>query len=92
MPEIHFSIQWPDGEITRCYSPSTIVREYFSRDLTLTIEELVETSTRALGAAGDRVEAKYGFACTSAAAELRNIQVRAGSFSAEEKVTIVDID
>ena len=92
MPEIHFRIQWPDGEITRCYSPSTIVREYFSRGATLTIEELIETSARALGAASDRVEAKYGFACTSASAELRNIQLRAGNFSAEEKVTIVDID
>jgi len=92
MPEVHFHIQWPDGEITQCYSPSTIVREYFRRGATLTIEELVETSTHALGAASDRVEAKYGFACTSASSQLRDIQLRAGNFGSEEKVTIVDID
>ena len=92
MPEVHFRIEWPDGEVTRCYSPSTIVREYFRPGVTLTIAELVETSTRALGAASDRVEAKYGFACTSASSELRDIQLRAGNFGPEERVTIVDID
>ena len=92
MPEVHFRIKWPDGEVTRCYSPSTIVREYFRSGLTLTIEELVETSTRALDAASERVRAKYGFACTSASHELRDIQLRAGNFDSEEQVTIVDID
>jgi len=92
MPEVHFHIEWPDGEITRCYSPSTIVREYFRRGLTLTIEELVATSTRALDAASERVRAKYGIACTSAASQLQDIQLRARNFGSEEKVTIVDID
>ena len=35
MPAMHFTIRWPDGEEARCYSPSTIVREFFAAGLIL---------------------------------------------------------
>ena len=30
MPVMHFRIHWPDGVEANCYSPSTVVSEYFA--------------------------------------------------------------
>ena len=30
MPVMHFRIRWPDGVEANCYSPSTVVGEYFA--------------------------------------------------------------
>ena len=92
MPEVYFQIQWPDGEITRCYSPSTIVGEYFEAGTTLTVEELMSRSSEALGKASDRVEAKFGFHCTSAAAQLEAILSQARRFRADEPVRVLSVE
>lgn len=92
MPEVYFHIQWPDGSITRCYSPSTVVRDYFPSGVTLTIRELMSRSSEALERASERVRARYGFRCTSASAELENILTRAQRFSPEDEITIADVE
>ena len=30
MPEMHFQIRWPDGQVDTCYSPSLVVREHLA--------------------------------------------------------------
>ena len=92
MPEVYFHIQWPDGEVTRCYSPSTIIREYFQTGATLTIEELAARSSEALAHASARVRDKFGFDCTSASSQLRDILSRARGFLPEDQVKIVSVD
>ena len=92
MPEIYFQLQWPDGEIMRCYSPSTIVGEYFEAGTTLTVDELMSKSSEALRKASDRVEAKFGFQCTSAAAQLEAILVRARHFQADQPVRVLSVE
>ncbi|MCF6386752.1 MSMEG_0570 family nitrogen starvation response protein [Mycobacterium sp. MBM] len=67
MPEMTFEVRWPDGSVQRCYSPSLVVHDYLSAGGRYTVGDFVDRSGRALAAAGERVRAKYGFACTSAA-------------------------
>jgi uncharacterized repeat protein (TIGR04042 family) len=92
MPEIHFSIEWPDGVCMRCYSPSTVVRNYFSAGEVMTIDQLVTKATDALRHAGDRVEAKFGYRCTSAQAQLEDILERAETFGSDEELRIVTVE
>ncbi|MBD5778042.1 MSMEG_0570 family nitrogen starvation response protein [Pelagicoccus sp. NFK12] len=74
MPETPFTVELPDGSVRDCYSPSSVVREYFTRGETLTVEEFVSKSRIALNEASSRVEAKFGFACSGAMSSLANIE------------------
>ncbi len=73
MPEITFIVRLPDGAKMECYSPSTIVRKYFQTGEILPMNEFVNRSKTALNEASDRVKAEYGFACSSAMAQLNQI-------------------
>lgn len=48
MPEINFKIQLPDGKFQSCYSPSLVVKEYFTPGKTYKLSEFVEKSRTAL--------------------------------------------
>ena len=73
MPELRFSIRWPDGSTLECYSPSTVIRQFFSAGDELTVGELIDRSREAYGRAEDRVAERYGFRCTAAAAQRDDI-------------------
>jgi len=82
MPEMLFSVRWPDGTAQRCYSPSLVVKDYLEPGRSYRVGEFVTRTRSALTIASERVRGKYGFACTSAAAELAAIEHRAASFEA----------
>lgn len=82
MPEMFFKIRWPDATETDHYSPSLIIRDYFSPGEDLTLADFLEKSRAALTIASDRVKAKYGFACTRAHSSLATIENRAKPFIA----------
>jgi len=73
MPEMTFHVRWPDGVEQRCYSPSLVIHDHLSAGTGYTVADFVERSTRALSEASERVRAKYGFACTSAAETTQRI-------------------
>jgi uncharacterized repeat protein (TIGR04042 family) len=77
MPEMHFTVRWPDGAETRCYSPSLVVRDYLKEGESYPLGEFVELSRTMLTIASDRVRAKYGFACSAAMDQLARIEERA---------------
>ncbi len=81
MPEMRFDIEWPDGSQEKCYSPSSVVKDYLKADTVLSVNEFVSISGRALMAASDRVQQKYGYACSSALDQLKSIQLTARKFS-----------
>jgi uncharacterized repeat protein (TIGR04042 family) len=89
MPELHFSIDWPDGTRQTCYSPSTIIREYFTPDTIYEMEEFLARSRAAMTAASDRVRAQYGHACSLAAAQLAQIESAAARYPATSHVKFV---
>ena len=80
MPEIHFQIQWPDGSKENCYSPSLIVKDYFTPNSEYTLDDFVQRSRTALKIASDRVQAKYGRPCGLALGQLQKIEIKSAQF------------
>lgn len=77
MPEIRFQIELPDGSQTTCYSPSLIVKEYFTPGLDYPLDDFIARSRTALTIASDRVQAKYGRPCGLALGQLAEIEALA---------------
>jgi uncharacterized repeat protein (TIGR04042 family) len=81
MPEMRFHIRWPDGTVETCYSPSLVIKDYFSVGADYLLSDFLERSRTALGIASDRVKAKYGMPCRRAMAQLARIETAAGAFT-----------
>ena len=77
MPEINFKIQWPDGKQAVCYSPSLVVKDYFEPGQVYTVADFVARSRESLTIASDRVQTKYGFPCSRALGQIRQIEAAA---------------
>ena len=81
MPEIRFQIQLPDGSQEVCYSPSLVVKDYFTPGNDYPLDDFIERSRTALTIASDRVKAKYGRPCGLALGQLQVIEAMAASYS-----------
>lgn len=88
MPELYFHVRWPDGESQRCYSPSTVVEEYFTPGGTYGVVDFVERSRQSLGIAGERVREKYGFSCAGASDQLAEIERTAATYARVPGATV----
>ncbi|WP_442579860.1 MSMEG_0570 family nitrogen starvation response protein [Mesorhizobium sp. ASY16-5R] len=83
MPEMRFVIVWPDGQRESCYSPSLVVRDYFSEGETYPLGDFMERSRAALGTASERVRAKYGRPCSLALGQLARLESTAARFGGD---------
>jgi uncharacterized repeat protein (TIGR04042 family) len=83
MPEMRFQIEWPDGSQAICYSPSLIVKEYFTPNQSYDLSDFVERSQTALTIASDRVKAKYGRPCGLALGQLQEIEATAATYEGQ---------
>jgi uncharacterized repeat protein (TIGR04042 family) len=94
MPEVWFKVRWPDAVTTRCYSPSTIVRNYFVPGTEYSLLEFVSRSRDAMTAASERVRQTYGYACSSAASQLDEIERTAARYQTipNAQVTVESFD
>jgi uncharacterized repeat protein (TIGR04042 family) len=90
MPEMRFFIRWPDGTAETCYSPSLVIKDYFSVGESYPLADFLARSRAALNIANERVRAKYGFACSQAIAQLARIESAAVAFGddADARVTV----
>lgn len=79
MPEMRFHIRWPNGLRESCYSPSLVIKDYLSVGTGYPLTDFVDRSRTALTLASDRVEARYGFPCSLALAQLDRIVITAGN-------------
>jgi len=91
MPEVTLVVKWPDEHLQNIYSPSTVIHEYFQAGQIMSVDEFLEKSTAALKHASDKVEAKFGFACTSAMASIDAVHKRS-QFIEEKKSSVEIID
>lgn len=91
MPETRFTVRWPDGEVEQCYSPSTVVRDFLTADTAYPLDDFVTRCRIALEKASTRVEAKFGYRCTSAEAQLSTIERKANTFTTPADVTCLSI-
>ena len=80
MPEINFKIEWSDGMEEICYSPSLVVKKYFTPGVEYELAEFVNLSDTALKVASDRVKAAYGFPCDKALGQLHRIKLKAAEY------------
>lgn len=94
MPVMHFLIRWPDGVETNCYSPSTVVSEFFTAGERYAVDDFVARSREALHIGSERVREKYGFACSAALDQLARIEEDAVRFrdAHEAQVTVLALD
>ncbi|MBB3676948.1 MSMEG_0570 family nitrogen starvation response protein [Modestobacter versicolor] len=80
MPEVEFDVQWPDGSRQWVYSPSTVVEDVFTVGTAYPLAEFVELTRTAMTEASRRVQERYGFPCSRAAATLAGIEGTAARF------------
>ena len=92
MPEMHFQVEWPDGRVDRCYSPSLVVREHLAVGASYPLREFVDRTRTALGIASERVRAKYGYACSAALDQLAAIERTAQGFAPAAQVRVIAFD
>ncbi len=80
MPEMRFTIRWPDGETENCYSPSLVIKEHLEPGRSYPLAEFRERTRTALSIASERVLAKYGFPCSRALAQIQRIDAGSRRF------------
>ena len=81
MPEMRFFIRWPDGRAETCYSPSLVMKDFLAPGESYPLADFVERSRTALNIASERVEAKFGWPCSRAQAQLARIETAADAFA-----------
>ena len=81
MPEMRFTITWPDGVAETCYSPSTVIKEYFVPGASYPLQEFLDLSRTALTQASERVRARYGMPCSLALGQLARIEAAGRGFA-----------
>jgi uncharacterized repeat protein (TIGR04042 family) len=89
MPEVWFQVRWPDGTSNVCYSPSTAIERYIAAGRTYTIRTFLEAARPALEEASRRVEAKFGYRCSSADDQLRQIEEIAEQMGVESPGDVI---
>lgn len=89
MPEMTFTLRWPDGRVQECWSPSLVVHEHLAVGESHLVPDLVSLARTALGEASERVRARYGFACSAATASLAAIEAAAAAQAPTGRATVV---
>ncbi len=79
MPEVEFSVRWPDGRTQDCYSPSRAIEQYLCPRAQYPKDEFMRRALAGLQEGSDRVRAARGFACTAAAAEMSALREAAAA-------------
>ncbi|GAA2078768.1 MSMEG_0570 family nitrogen starvation response protein [Aeromicrobium halocynthiae] len=89
MPEMTVTVRWPDGAVEECYSPSLVMHDHLEPGTTYLVDDFARRSATALTEAGERVRARYGFACSASAASLERIRSTAARFAATDLVEVL---
>ncbi|MFJ2755807.1 MSMEG_0570 family nitrogen starvation response protein [Nocardioides sp. NPDC087217] len=89
MPEMTFTVRWPDGRVEDCYSPSLVMHDHLTVGGTYAVEDFLDRSLTALATASERVRVKFGFACTSAMATSDQLRASAAAYEFGQRVTVL---
>jgi uncharacterized repeat protein (TIGR04042 family) len=92
VPEMSVTVRWPDGRVEEHYSPSLVMHDYLRPGVTYTVEDFARRARTALDEAGERVRAKYGFYCTSAAGSAHCIEELAAACPPGATVQVLAMD
>lgn len=89
MPEVHLTLEWPDGSTSELYSPSTVILQRLRPGQNMPVSALRIQGIATLQEASDRVRARYGFACTRTNEERRKLERMASRFDDADCVQIL---
>ena len=89
MPETWFIVRWPDNSRSRCYSPSSMITNYFTPGAAYPVADFVRRSRAGLTRASERVRERYGTACSASAEQLGALERGAGVFSDDPNARVV---
>ena len=92
MPEMTFTVEWPDGRRVECYSPSLVMHDHLEVGGAYPVADFVGRTTRALDAASERVRERYGYACTSALEQRDRIEQTAARYDVDAVVTVLAME
>ncbi|WP_183390017.1 MSMEG_0570 family nitrogen starvation response protein [Kineococcus radiotolerans] len=92
MPEMTFTVRWPDETVQHCYSPSLVVHDHLAVGAEYPVAEFLARAGAALTTASERVRAKYGMACTSAMAQLDDLTARAARYDPAAAVRVLGLE
>lgn len=92
MPAMHYTLRWPDGSESTCYSPSLVIKDYFEPGARYPLADFLQRIREASGIASERVRAKFGFACSRAADELAGIERQAERFAGQAGASVQVVD
>ncbi|AVZ39902.1 MULTISPECIES: MSMEG_0570 family nitrogen starvation response protein [unclassified Dietzia] len=92
MPEMNFAVRWPDGTVRDYYSPSLVIHDHLTVGERLSVAEFRARATHALTEAGERVRARYGFLCTSAAETAAQVTSASLAHPGDALVEVVAMD
>jgi len=88
MPAMHYRLRWPDDSVSTCYSPSLVIKDFFEPGAAYALPEFLRRLREATQIASDRVQAKFGFACSRAADQLAQIESQAARFAGQRDARI----
>ncbi|MBC2638163.1 MULTISPECIES: MSMEG_0570 family nitrogen starvation response protein [unclassified Rhodococcus (in: high G+C Gram-positive bacteria)] len=91
MPEMTFRVQWPDGHEQSCYSPSLVIHDYLTAGEEYSVTDFLERTRTALTEASERVKAKFGMYCTSAAEQLHELEKASVAYSPTSAVRVLSM-
>ena len=74
MPEMGFTIRWPDGSREACYAPSLVIKDHLAVGQDYPVDEFVDRCRLAIGIASERKRALYGFPCGRAQAQIARLE------------------
>jgi uncharacterized repeat protein (TIGR04042 family) len=91
MPEMTFTVRWPDGTVADLYSPSLVMHDFLAAGSDYPLQDFVDKSAEALDLASARVKAKFGFECTSARQQKAEILATAAHFPPSSAVRVLSM-
>ncbi|PQP19229.1 MSMEG_0570 family nitrogen starvation response protein [Rhodococcus opacus] len=92
MPEMTFTVRWPDGRTQSCYSPSLVMHDHLVAGEDYTVAEFLTRTTTALTEASERVRAKFGMYCTSASEQMRELERAGRTLDPQSLVRVLEMN
>lgn len=92
MPEVWFTLRWPDNREEKCYSPSSVIADYFSPGTTYPLADFSSRAETALTSASNRVQQKFGYPCSRALGQLSHLKTQIANFQDHDDPVVTCID
>lgn len=88
MPAMHYTVRWPDERTSVCYSPSLVIQDLLAVGRDYPVPEFMGLVRQATAVANERVQAKFGFVCSRANAQLAQLETEHQRFAGDSSACV----